>query len=210
MILGSHKAKVSDDELWGKTSRGNSYSAEINGKIYTLHDTDGLGKRIGESLDSAKAAGNLFRLVDDLSDSGGVNLLVYVVKCGNKIAAETMRKHYSLVHHGFCDSKVPIVLIVTHCERAKPTIDTWWTENERSFTQAGMSFNDRACVCASKVTSTKRIGSRSEDGAKESAELVRQLIVQHCMSTGWKKVRRSYTQFSKAQNILKFFNVGTD
>jgi hypothetical protein len=195
MILGSDKAKVSDDALrhtFRDDIRRNSYSIDIDGKIYRLHDTDGLGTRIGESVDSAKAAGSLFRLIDNLSNSGGINLLVHIVKCSNKTAAETMRKNYSLLHHGFCDSKVPVVLVVTHCDKAKPTIDTWWIKNAPLFTDAGMSFKGHAWVCAFQRTGRKGSGSRSVDGVKDSAEVVKQLIVQHCMSNGWKKVRNSY------------------
>jgi hypothetical protein len=63
-------------------------------------------------------------LVTDLSNSGGVNLLVFVMKRGR--LTETIYKNYDLFHHGFCNSNVPIVVVVTGCEDIEPTMDRWW------------------------------------------------------------------------------------
>ena len=118
----------------------------------------------------------------DLSNAGGINLLVFVIKCDG--LTETMRKQYGLFHHGFCDSKVPIVIIVTGCENVRPTMDTWWIDNNSKLTQAGILFNGHACVC----TFTGRNGGyHNKDLVEQSVEVVRRLIVQHCTSNGWKK-----------------------
>jgi len=201
MIVGTDMAKV-DDRL-AQPLRSTVYRVEIHGETYDIHDTVGLGEHNG-NVDSARATANLFRLVDDLSTSGGINLLVYVVRC-NRRSVETIRKHYSLIHHGLCDSKVPIVIIVTGCENVGPTMDRWWTENEASFTKAGISFNGHACVCAFKGTKTKNGGYRTEGLFNDSLQVVRQLVIQRCMSNGWKKVRRPYSQFSLENNSPKHF-----
>ena len=185
MILGSDKAKVSDGAL-GETFRSTAYQAEIKGKTYILHDTVGLGEHSGGTVDSAKAAGNLYRLATDLSNSGGVHLLVFVIKCGR--LTETIYKNYALFHRGFCNSEVPIVIIVTGCENVEPTMDTWWVDNEPSFTGAGMQFKDHACVCAFKGAKTKSGYYRNEDLVEVSLEMVKELIIQNCMSDGWKMV----------------------
>jgi hypothetical protein len=201
MILGSDKAKV-DDHL-AQPLRSTVYRVEIHGEAYNLHDTVGLGERNGD-VDSARAAGNLYRLVDDLSNAEGINLLVYVVRC-NRRSVETMRKHYSLIHHGFCDSKVPIVIVVTGCETVGPTMDSWWSDREASFTAAGMLFNGHACLCAFKGLKTENGGYRNEDLFNHSMKVVRQLIVQRCMSNSWKKVWHLYSQFSRVRHSLKDF-----
>ena len=154
MILGSDKAKVSDGAL-GQTFESAAYPVEIDGKYYCLHDTVGLGKHSGGTVDSAKAVGRLYQLLTRLSDGGGVNLLVFVIKCGR--LTETINKNYKLFHHGFCDSKVPIVIVVTGCENAEPTMDAWWIDNNERFSQAGMAFEGHACVCAFK-------GAKKKDG----------------------------------------------
>ena len=188
MILGSDKAKVGDGAR-GQTFQSSVYPTEINGKFYHLYDTVGLGEHSGGTVDSAKAIRCLYQLLTNLSNGGGANLLVFVIRCGR--LTETMKKNYNLFHYGFCDSKVPIVIVVTGCENAEPTMDAWWINNEESFSQAGMLFVGHACVCAFKG-GRKRDGSyRNEDLFEESRELIRPLIVQHCMTTGWKKVRHS-------------------
>jgi len=202
MILGSDNAKVGNG-LLGETFRSTAYPVEIRGKVYSLHDTVGLGEYSDGTVDSAKAIRNLSRLVTGLSNSGGVNLLVFVMKRGR--LTETIHKNYILFHHGFCDSKVPILIVVTGCEDVEPTMDAWWTTNERWFTQAGMLFNGHACVCAFR--GTKGSGYRNDDLVKESVEAVKQLIVRNCMSSGWEKVcyPYSHSRISAPYNLPKHF-----
>ena len=127
----------------------------------------------------------------DLSNSGGINLLVYVVR-NDKRRGENLLKNYSLIRRVFCDSKVPIVIIITGCENERPT---WGSENELS--QAGMAFNGHACVCA--------IEGRNRD----YQEVVRQLVVKHCLPEGWKQVLHHRSRSSRVQNSLRDFNLET-
>ena len=185
MILGIDKAKVANRAL-GVTFESTVYPVELDGKTYNLYDTVGLGEYTGGTVDNPNAIRNLYRLVTDLSNSGGVSLLVFVMKQGR--LTETIPKNYALFYRGFCDSKVPIMIIVTGCENMQPTMDTWWTENEASFTKAGMLFDGHACVCASKGRKTET-GYRDEDLVRDSVGVVKQLVVRYCMSNGWEKVR---------------------
>ena len=185
MILGSDNARADGGRL-EQPSQGARYPVKILGDTYNFYDTVGLGEHNG-NVDAVRATANLYRLVADLSDAAGINLLVYVVKC-NKRPVETMRKHYSLIHHGFCDSNVPIVIVVTGCESVGPKMDRWWTDNQVSFSRAGMSFKGHACICAFKGTKTRDGSYRNQDLVEESESVVTRLIVQHCSSTGWKKV----------------------
>jgi hypothetical protein len=185
MIPGRDKAKVGNRFL-GETFESMVYPVKLDDKIYNLYDTVGLGEYTSGTVDSPKAVRNLYRLVTNLSDSGGVNLLVFVIRCGQRLT-ETMHKNYTLFHHGFCDSKVPIVIIVTGCEDVEP-MDAWWIDNGASFSRAGMSFIGHACVCAYKGGRMKSGGYRNEDLVENSVGVVQALIVQHCMPNGWKKV----------------------
>jgi len=65
-------------------------------------------------------------------------------------------------------------------------MDTLWTDNERWFTEAGMSFDGHACVRAFK---DRHGGYNNHDLQvdSESVEVLRQLIVQNCTPSGWKK-----------------------
>ena len=187
MILGTDKAKVCNSAR-GETFKSSAYSVEIDGKSYVLHDVVGFGEHSNGIFDGARAVGNLYRLVTDLSSSGGVNLLVFVVKCGR--LTETTDTNYKLFHRGFCDSKVPTVIVVTGCENVEP-MDMWWTDNKQSFTEAGMLFSAHACVCAYRGSKMKDGDYRNEDLVKESEEVVKQLVVQCCTSNGWKQVCQS-------------------
>jgi len=192
MILGSDKAKVGDGAL-GETFKTTAYEVELDGKTYNLHDTVGFGEHSEGTADSIKAARNLYRLLMDLSNSGGVNLLVFVVRTGR--LTENRVKNYRLFYEGFCQSKVPIVIVVTGCETVEPPMKLWWTDNEQWFTQAGMLFQGHACVCAFKGTEASRY--QNTDLVKESVEVVKQLVVQHCTSSGWTEVWHSH---SRVQN----------
>ena len=185
LILGIDKATVGHGRF-GEMLRRTVYPVEIDGKTYILHDTVGLGEYTGGTVNNPEAVKNLYRLVADLSDSGGINLLIYVIGCNDR-PAETLRKNYSLFHSGFCESKVPIVIVVTGCENVQPTMDTWWIDHQHSFTRAGMSFKGYACVCAFKGTTTNGAYC-NEDLVEDSVEVVRQLVVQSCRPNGWKKV----------------------
>ena len=188
MILGSHTATVGNRAL-PETRKSTGFQVGISGETYNIYDTVGVGEYSGGNPNALR---NLYCLVTDLSNSGGVNLLVFVFKCGSRLT-ETMHKNYSLLYHGFCDSKVPIVIVVTGCENVEPTMDRWWTVNEPSFTNARMSFAGHPCVCACKGTKTNYGFYRNEDLFDESVEVVRQLIVRCCMRTGWKNVRYLYS-----------------
>ena len=201
MILGSDKAKVGHG-LLGETFKSTVYPVEIDDKTYNLYDTAGLGEYSGGTVDNPRAIRNLYRLVAELSNSGGVNLLVFIFKCGRRLT-KMMHKNYALFHRGFCDSKVPIVIVVTGCENVEPTMDVWWIDNERSFTQAGMSFNGHACVCAFRGRITETGDHRDEGLVRESVGVVKQLVVQNCMPNGWKKVRRPQSRRLKFENLPK-------
>jgi len=187
MILGSDEASAEG----GLTRRlqNDVYTGDILGKGYKLYDTIGLGEE-SRDAESASATKNLFDLVGELSKSGGINLLVYVTNC-NKQSLKTMRKNYSLMHHGLCNSMVPIVLVVTGCENVRPSVDNWWTKNEPSLTQTGISFAGHACVCAIKGRNI------------EYQEVVRQLVVQHCLEDGWKQVWRTHS----AKEFTEVFSI---
>ena len=191
MILGGDRAKVTDGHvtqtLWSAV-----YRAEIQGTTYDLHDTMGLQYSSDTIDDNAKALGNLYCLVTDLSNSGGVNLIVFVMKRGKFM--RTLHRNYTLFHHGFCDSKVPIVIIVTGCEDVESTMDIWW--NKPLFTLSGMLFAHHACMCAfHKPTTSSCSVHCNENLFNASVEVVRELLVQHCMLDGWKNVWHSYSDW---------------
>ncbi|KAF8963353.1 P-loop containing nucleoside triphosphate hydrolase protein [Flammula alnicola] len=113
MMLGSDEAKISPDAT-GCTFDSTLYDAKIRGRSYNLYDTIGLGEGSTGTAEGSKAIGNLYSLLSLLSTNGGVHLLIFVVRCGR--LTENIQKNYELFYKGFCETKVPIVVVVTGCE----------------------------------------------------------------------------------------------
>ncbi|KAF8878689.1 hypothetical protein CPB84DRAFT_1793988 [Gymnopilus junonius] len=176
--------------VFGETGVGKSsvintcYSVAIKGHTYNLHDTIGLGEDSTGTMGNSKAIVNLYNLLTLLSKNGGVHLLVFVVRSGR--LKETMKKNYDLFYKGFCETKIPIVVVVTGCEGESNDMDQWWGRNRQFFEKAGMTFRGHACVCAFKGRLGKH-GYVNKDLVEQSRELVKDLIVRHRKADGWKK-----------------------
>ena len=183
MVLGRDKAEVRNHAV-GETFKSSVYPVEIRGETYNIYDTVSLEKHGVGAVDSAKVVGNLYHLVTNLSKFGGIHLLVFVIKLGRP--TDTMQKNYALFHSGFCHSKVPIVIVLTGCDNVEQPMDTWWLDNEPSFAKVGMSFAGHAFVFAAK--GAKKTKNRNEDLVQGSVVAVKNLIVQHCETSGWTNV----------------------
>ena len=97
------------------------------------------------------------------------------------------------------------MIVVTGCENVGLTIESWWSNHKASFAAAGMFFNGHASMCMFKGLKTKNGGYHNEDLFNHSMMAVRQIIIQHCMSNGWKKVWHPYSQFLWVKHSLKHF-----
>jgi len=184
MILGRDEANVSDNAE-GCTFESTVYPMEIEGARYNLYDTAGLNEEGSGTVDGAKSIANLYNLVQSLSHAGGVNLLIFVVRCSR--LTEAMHKNYKLFHHGFCASSVPIVIVVTGCENVEPRMDCWWDRNKERFEKSGMTFDGHACVCTYKGRKIMEGVYSNGQPFDESVGKVNQLIRTHCRPVGWKK-----------------------
>jgi predicted GTPase len=191
LILGAHKAKVNAN-AGGCTFESTSYSVQIEGKIYNLYDTAGLDEASGGTVDRRKAIVNLYKLVSKLAKTGGVNLLIFVVKCGR--LSHSVEKNYDMFHQAICEAEVPIVIVVTNCENTvssddpDQTMDSWWDQNEERFERAGLRFKDHACVCASRGRKLKNGTYSNDEPFEDSKGKVDAVIHQCCLSNGWSKV----------------------
>ena len=191
LILGADKAKVNAN-AGGCTFETTRYSVQIEGKNYNLYDTAGLGEANGGTVGRRKAIVNLYKLVSKLADTGGVNLLICVVKCGR--LSHGVEKNYDMFHQAICEAKVPIVIVVTNCENAvdlddpDQTMDSWWNQNEERFERAALRFENYACVCASRGRKLKDGTYSNDEPFEDSRGKVDALIHQCCLPNGWSKV----------------------
>ncbi|KDQ59832.1 hypothetical protein JAAARDRAFT_153927 [Jaapia argillacea MUCL 33604] len=165
----------------GCTFQSQKYTIALGSDTLNIFDTVGLNEGRGGTVSSNTAISNLYKLVRKMQD--GVNLLVYVIR-GPRIT-ESTADNYRMFFEGFCQRKVPIVLIVTGLENEDP-MDAWWDRNCQAFKKYGMEFSGQACVTTFR-------GKRDEDGYYmfdreyfESKPKVFDLILHSLLDSPWK------------------------
>ncbi|KAF8135626.1 P-loop containing nucleoside triphosphate hydrolase protein [Boletus edulis] len=145
LIIGHDHAAVTPDAQ-PCTSAFASYEVSFEGRNYRLWDTPGLNKPSGLGRFLRRRSStveSLKRFLQERHRHGEVNLLVLCVR-GSR-ATSAMSKAYK----SFCHATrriAPVVIAVTYLERAQPTMDAWWQENERRFGDLGLVFEGHACL----------------------------------------------------------------
>jgi predicted GTPase len=141
MFDGEEKAEVSRSAV-GASFQFQRYERTIYDEKFNVFEIMALDEQSTGIDKTSDAVVNLSKLVSLLED--GVNLLVYV-KRGR--ITESALKNYRMFYENFCQSQVPIVLVVTGMEsEAQP--EAWWERNGQFFENHGMKFNGKACVTA--------------------------------------------------------------
>ncbi|KDQ59855.1 hypothetical protein JAAARDRAFT_33430 [Jaapia argillacea MUCL 33604] len=165
----------------GCTFQTKCHSIAKEGVVLNIFDTVGLDEGDMGSVASSEAIAKLYALVRDLD--GGVNLLLYVVR-GPRIQSST-RNNYRLFVEGFCQKKVPVVLLVTGMEN-EPSGEKWMKDNIGEYRKQKMEFSDEACI-------TPFLGVKLESGGyyfqKEydaSNANVTKLILRRSLTKSWK------------------------
>ncbi|KAF8056962.1 P-loop containing nucleoside triphosphate hydrolase protein [Lyophyllum atratum] len=130
LIAGQVVASVSTSAQ-GETYESTPHSFTIPGttQAVQLWDTPGLNEGEHGTIPALQAMKNLEHLVSKMRQ--GVSLLVYCVR-GPRFR-DGWKTNYNLIVKGFCQGKVPVVLIVTGLENESPSMEDWWTRNEKVF-----------------------------------------------------------------------------
>ncbi|OAX32286.1 hypothetical protein K503DRAFT_727157 [Rhizopogon vinicolor AM-OR11-026] len=177
-IAQRHIAEVSNDAT-GCTSHCQGHKIELYGESFVLFDTVGLGEGTAGTVPAAKAEKDLKSLLRELTSpkSDGLDLLVYCVGSGKDSGRISgLVRNYRLVYSTICQKKVPIVVVVTGLERYEPDMESWWSANEKQFTDSGMHFRGHACV-ATLDGDSDILESRSSLHITESCKSLRKLIL---------------------------------
>ncbi|KAF5371095.1 hypothetical protein D9757_010811 [Collybiopsis confluens] len=194
MLLGANKegaeeprAKVSSSAK-GCISESKPYLVDCEGKSYKVWDTTGLDEGIEGTVASLEAFDKLCTLIKHLSRrNGGVSLLMFVMKAPR--VTETTRRNYQMFYEGFCEKQVPVVIVITGLENEQH-MDYWWMSNEHVFREKQMHFEGTACISAIMGRYNAEIGGRAHQEAYDASVLkVKGLIIDHCPTDGWKKVK---------------------
>ncbi|KAF8135631.1 hypothetical protein EV363DRAFT_801647 [Boletus edulis] len=207
--MGSGKSSIVNlvmglDHDVAKTSSGASsctldarhYDVTIQGRDFRIFDTVGLNEP--QSLRDPDcligAINKAYRLVKFLSDTGGINLLVFCVRRGR--ITTNMQQNYMLFHDFLCYKKVPIALVVTHLEHEEKMED-WWLYNNPHFTECGIQTVGHACITAKREFSDRYEASR---------QAVHDLLVAHGRGVGFTQERVSWVA-ELFQKLLDFVGV---
>ncbi|KAF9522884.1 P-loop containing nucleoside triphosphate hydrolase protein [Crepidotus variabilis] len=174
MLADGEVARTSSAAV-GETFSSQDYVVTIKNAPYRLWDTAGMNEGNKGTLPAEKALENLRNLVLGLQD--GVNLLLYCVRAGRY--RDILRVNYDMFHGIICQSKVPIVLVVTGLEHESP-MDSWWKANAKEFNNYGLVFTDVACVTTSKGKEMKDGSFMFEEEYDDSRIAVRELIGRSC------------------------------
>ena len=120
----------------GVTLKSQEVVTRRDGVDYRVIDTAGLDEAHRGAVSSAGAVGALVRLLKRSKD--GLNLMVIVVKKG-RIHASTL-DNFELFVKKMGGEKVPVLIVVTHCEREDGDMQGWVDINGRDFISRGMGF----------------------------------------------------------------------
>ena len=182
MLTGRQDATTGNDAV-GVTFNWKKHSADLFDTKYQIFDTVGLNEGDSGTVKGTDAIINLFKLVESLED--GVNLLVLCMRGRIK---KTTSDNYKLFYQIFCDSKVPIILVVTGLEELEDDeLDTWWTRNRTAFEEYGMKFNGWVCGTTTKGKGgiyTREFGATK----KQLCSLVNSLALE----VSWHKPRATW------------------
>ena len=194
MLTGRRDATAGNNAV-GTTFNSKKHSAALFGTEYQIFDTDGLNEGDKGTVKGKNATHNLFKLVESLED--GVNLLVFCMRGRIK---ETTFDNYRLFYQIFCDSKVPIILVVTGLEELEGNeLDTWWTRNRTAFEEYGMKFNGRVCG-----TTTKGKGGIYTEEFNTTKKQLCSLVNSLALEVPWRKPRTTWLNeiFRTAPKVL--------
>ncbi|KAF9222620.1 hypothetical protein BS17DRAFT_173576 [Gyrodon lividus] len=174
LILGSDAAKTSSD-AGGCTLDARDYDVTIQGKDFRIYDTVGLNEP--QALkDPDRLIGAIikaYRLVQSLSDAGGINLLVFCIQRGR--ITTSMQHNYKLFQDFLCHKKVPVSLVITHLEHEE-NMEDWWLYNQSHFPEYGIHIVGHACT-----TTKQEFGPRYQ----ASRQAVHDLLVTHGSGEGF-------------------------
>ncbi|KAG1850169.1 P-loop containing nucleoside triphosphate hydrolase protein [Suillus subluteus] len=153
LIAGENVAVTSSD-AGGCTAGTHAYDiSTIRNETFKvkLVDTAGLDEGPRGTVPDKEARRILRKLLRTRTEQGDIHLVMYCVR-GERVV-RTLRRNYELIRSQVKKKKVPIVLVVTCLESYKPEMEEWWTVNERTISNLGMTFAGHACITTETMTS---------------------------------------------------------
>ena len=178
LIADQTLARTSNDAI-GCTFQHDRHLIMLGKMSCALWDTAGLDEGCEGTVPAEQAESNLKQLMQELTHSGGIHLVIYCIRCTRLTRA--LKRNYDLFYIAVCRKKVPIVLVVTGLEHQRDKMETWWTSNEATLRRNGMSFDDHACVTT--VTVEDPIIQKRR---LESRKLLQEIVVKYSGLPAWR------------------------
>ena len=177
MLTGREDAKTGNN-AGGVTFNWKKHSADLFDTKYQIFDTVGLNEGNTGTVKGKNAIISLFNLIKSLED--GVNLLVFCMRGRIK---KTTSDNYKLFYEIFCDSKVPILLVVTGLEELEEDeLATWWIRNRTVFEGDGMKFH--GWVCGTTTRGKRGVYTKEFDATTRK---IRRLVNSLALEVPWHK-----------------------
>jgi len=144
----------------------------------------------------------LIKLLKSLDE--GVSLLVFVMEKGR--IKKSLSENYNLFVDAICMKKVPVALVITHCEM-EHVPGGWYDENKMHFENYGMSFDAVVSGSALPPTSVPPVmQTLIKDMNKKTVDELQRAIIIKSLTEPWKVVGgwRMWLRFV-IKNMFKSF-----
>ncbi|KAG2153897.1 P-loop containing nucleoside triphosphate hydrolase protein [Suillus clintonianus] len=170
-LMAEKDVALTSADMQRCTLKWQEHHISFGGESYTVFDTVGLEEPqlgVKEYLETVE---NAYRLVKELDDRGGIDLLLFCVRAGRVTA--TLQSNYRLFHEFLCEKKVPIILAITNLEREN-RMEDWWERNEKTFKHYNIDVAGHACI-----TAANRLDGRHKDLYEQSRTTMRKIVQEY-------------------------------
>jgi ABC-type dipeptide/oligopeptide/nickel transport system ATPase component len=181
MLLDDENAADVSSGATGCTFKSQSFEVNVRGVPLTIWDTVGLNEGDAGRVPGSDAILKLYQLILELST--GVSLLVFVMRAPR--IKSSVPQNWKLFHEVICQSKVPIVIVITGLENSKD-MDGWWCDNKGEFQKYGIRPDGVACITAIRGKELLDKGYMYDREFEASREKVRNLIGSVHLVVPWK------------------------
>ncbi|TFK17259.1 hypothetical protein FA15DRAFT_711002 [Coprinopsis marcescibilis] len=139
LCLGRDVAATSS-AAQGCTFKSTSYDGTFDNLRVRLWDTIGLNEGDQGTVDTAKAAAELYSLLKSLVS--GVSLLVFCMRAPRVTKAAAI--NYKLFNEVICRKQVPTIIVINGLENETGPggMEGWWERNKTTFLKHGMMPDD--------------------------------------------------------------------
>lgn len=174
-----------EDMPVGNTARGTTLDSRTTaefllGDEYQCEfvDTAGLNESDKGRVSGIEAMSKLFKLVKNSGE--GYSLIIHVVRQGT--IDRNLKENYDFFVQTVCGKKIPVVLVVTHCENVNP-MSKWVRENISEFASEGLDYSKAVATCFNQDSQNPALEDVYKPLRLESYESVKEAIIEYSAKT---------------------------